>query len=55
MNGPLHGFVYRIENTGSDAEPHYSSDPKRIKAGQADLDVYGWPSPNLLTLIKMVI
>ena len=46
MNGPLHGFVYCIENTGSDAEPHYSSDPKRIKAGQADLDVYGWPSPN---------
>ena len=37
-----------------DAEPHYSSDPKRIKAGQ-DLDVYDGHRQTLLTLIKMVI
>ena len=45
-NGPLHGFIYLITNNGSDQEPDYSKQPKRIKAGGDDIDVYGWPSPN---------
>ncbi len=44
-NGPLHGYVYVIENTGSDANPDYTGE-KRVVAGGRDIDVYGWPSPN---------
>lgn len=45
-NGPLHGYVYWIENGGTDADPNYSDRPVRIKAAGNDIDVYGWPSPN---------
>jgi hypothetical protein len=45
-NGPLHGYVYLIENYGTDVEPDYSSQPRRLKAGGGDIDVYGRPSPN---------
>ena len=45
-NGPLHGYVYLIENVGTDAEPNYSDTPVRLRAGGGDIDVYGWPSPN---------
>ncbi|MCA9179387.1 MAG: exo-alpha-sialidase [Planctomycetales bacterium] len=43
-NGPLHGFVYLLRNRGG-AEPTYD-EPQRIQAGGAEIDVYGWPSPN---------
>ncbi len=45
-NGPLHGYVYLIENNGSNAQPDFSDDPVRLRAGGGDIDVYGWPSPN---------
>lgn len=45
-NGPLHGYLYLIENTGSSKTPSYSDAPKQIKAGGSEIDVYGWPSPN---------
>lgn len=45
-NGPLHGYVYLIENDGTDSQPQYTDKPKRIKADGSDIDVYGWPSPN---------
>ena len=45
-NGRLHGYVYLIENNGTDAEPVYSGLPRRLKAAGGDIDVYGWPSPN---------
>ena len=45
-NGPLHGYVYLIENNGTDPEPDYSDKARRLKAGGGDIDVYGWPSPN---------
>lgn len=45
-NGPLHGYVYLIENAGSDAEPKYSDKPRKIRAGGGEIDVYGWPSPS---------
>ena len=45
-NGPLHGYVYLIHNTGTDRHPSYSETPRRIRAGGGDIDVYGWPSPN---------
>ena len=43
--GPLRGFVYYIRNQGSDAKPRYDT-PVRITAGDAPLEVFGWPSPN---------
>jgi predicted neuraminidase len=45
-NGPLHGFVYLIENEGSDSVPAYSQHPRKLQAGGGDIDVFGWPSPN---------
>ena len=41
-NGPLHGYVYLIENQdGTYAEPG------RLEAGGKPLDVYGAPTPNM--------
>ncbi|NNE92108.1 MAG: hypothetical protein HKN23_10710 [Verrucomicrobiales bacterium] len=45
-NGPLHGYVYFVENEGSDAEPKYSNKRTKIEAGGGVIDVYGWPCPN---------
>lgn len=42
-NGPLHGYVYLIENT----DGKYSDKPVKIEAAGSPIDVYGWPSPNL--------
>ncbi|QDT04590.1 FG-GAP repeat protein [Rubripirellula lacrimiformis] len=47
-NGPLHGYVYLIVNEGDDDSPKYTTDAKRLQAGGGDLDVYGWPSPNMI-------
>ena len=45
INGPLHGHVYWMRNTGSNAKPVYA--PKQfVEAGGAKVDVYGWPTPN---------
>ncbi len=46
-NGPLHGYVYLIENMGTVESARYSPTPVRLRAGGGDIDVYGWPSPNL--------
>lgn len=45
-NGPLHGFLYLVENAGSDESPQFSQQPIRIQADGSDLDVYGWPCHN---------
>jgi hypothetical protein len=44
-NGPLHGYVYWLRNTGSDAEPKYES-PSLVMAGDAPVDTFGCPTPN---------
>ncbi len=41
-NGPLHGWVYLIENE----DGKYSNKPIKIEAAGSPIDVYGWPSPN---------
>ena len=41
-NGPLHGYVYWLENEGGKYR-----DGGRIRAGGQALDVYGLPSPNM--------
>ncbi|MEM9644726.1 MAG: exo-alpha-sialidase [Planctomycetota bacterium] len=45
-NGPLHGFIYVVTNHGSDQVPEYDESPFRLRAGDGELDVYGWPCPN---------
>jgi FG-GAP repeat. len=44
MNGPLHGYVYLLENTGTDASPVFGK-PRRLEADTRPIDVYGMPSP----------
>ena len=44
--GPLHGFVYLLRNTGTNAKPKYEK-PAKIAAGGKPIDVYGMPTPNL--------
>jgi len=46
QNGPLHGFVYVVRNSGSDEEPDWQIGEK-LKADNESIDVYGWPSPCL--------
>ncbi len=40
-NGPLHGYVYFIENVNDKYQK-----PVRLKAGGKEIDVFGMPSPN---------
>ncbi|MFP4502470.1 MAG: FG-GAP repeat domain-containing protein [Candidatus Hydrogenedentota bacterium] len=44
-NGPLHGYVYFIKNTGTNDKPDWA-EPVQLEAGGEILDVYGAPSPN---------
>ncbi|MBP85604.1 MAG: hypothetical protein CMJ64_02635 [Planctomycetaceae bacterium] len=44
-NGPLHGYVYLLRNTGTTAKPTYD-DPIQITSGGEPIDVFGWPSPS---------
>ena len=43
--GPLHGYVYLIENVGTSKNPEYA-DHVPVTAGGEPVDVYGMPSPN---------
>ncbi len=45
-NGPLHGYVYCLLNTGANDKPKYR-DAIKILADGKPVDVYGMPSPNL--------
>lgn len=40
-NGPLHGYVYLVENINGTYAPY-----RRLEAGGAPIDMYGAPSPN---------
>lgn len=43
--GPLRGFVYVVHNSGTIAAPKYDK-PEKVLAGEAPVEVFGWPSPN---------
>lgn len=45
MNGPLHGWVYFIKNTGTTEKPVYA-EPQFIEADGKRLETFGCPSPN---------
>jgi hypothetical protein len=42
--GPLHGYLYLLKNTGTNAAPVYAK-PVQLTAGGVPIDVYGRPSP----------
>ncbi len=42
--GPLRGKLYLARNTATNDAPRYA-EAERIQAGDAPLEVYGWPSP----------
>jgi hypothetical protein len=44
-NGPIHGHIYVMKNTGTNEDPEYT-DAMQVQAGGEPLDVYGAPSPN---------
>ena len=46
IKGPLRGFVYVLRNVGTNDKPKYL-DAVRVQAAGKDLEVFGWPSPNL--------
>jgi predicted neuraminidase len=46
-NGPLRGTIYLIENLGTDANPRYDANPRRLEGEGGPLELFGWPSPNL--------
>ncbi|TWT77839.1 FG-GAP repeat protein [Posidoniimonas polymericola] len=45
-NGPLHGYVLVALNRGTNDTPEYD-EPVKLRAGGAEIDVYGMPSPCL--------
>ena len=44
-NGPLHGYVYYLHNSGTNGKPQYDAAVK-VMAGGKPIDVYGRPCPN---------
>ncbi len=44
-NGPLHGYVYLLRNTGTTEAPVYA-EPVKLEAGGAVIDTFGMPSPS---------
>jgi len=44
-HGPLHGYVYLVRNSGTNAEPRYA-EAQKVNAGGKQVDGFGMPSPN---------
>jgi hypothetical protein len=49
-NGPLHGYIYLIENEGSNENPKYKEPIQLLNTDGIPLNVYGRPSPNFADL-----
>jgi hypothetical protein len=45
-NGPLHGYVYLLKNTGTEAQPVYGAPEKILTVDGKPVDAFGMPSPN---------
>ena len=45
MNGPLHGYVYLLRNTGTTGDSHYA-DLVKIRGSGEPIDVFGIPLPS---------
>lgn len=49
QQGPLHGHIYVMRNTGINDAPKYA-EAMQVQAGGNALDVYGAPSPNFVDM-----
>ena len=47
-NGPLHGYIYLIENVGNNENPKYIEPIQLLNTDGVPLNVYGRPSPNFV-------
>ncbi len=47
-NGPLHGYIYWIENRGSNEQPDYAEPVQLLNVDGAALDVFGKPSSSFV-------
>lgn len=45
-NGPLHGYVYLLKNSGTDEKPVYGKPGKVLTTEGKPVDVFGMPTPN---------
>ena len=45
QNGPLHGYVYLLRNTGTEESPVYAA-PEKVMTEKGPVDVLGMPSPS---------
>ena len=45
-NGPLHGYVYLLRNSGTEAQPVYGAPEKLLTTDGKPVDVFGMPTPN---------
>lgn len=45
INGPLHGFVLLLRNSGTNQMPSYAA-PVKVMSGSEPIDTFGCPSPN---------
>lgn len=45
-NGPLHGYVYLLRNSGTEAQPAYGAPEKLLTTDGKPVDVFGMPTPN---------
>lgn len=45
-NGPLHGYIYLLENEGNNKKPKYKEPIQLLNTDGVPLNVYGRPSPN---------
>ena len=45
-NGPLHGYVYLLENTGTNDSPVYADPTQLVTEAGDPIDVFGMPSPS---------
>lgn len=44
-NGPLHGYVFLLDNVGTEQEPKYA-EAKKVEAAGEPIDTYGMASPS---------
>lgn len=47
-NGPLHGYIYILQNKGTNENPLYMDPIQILDTDGSSIDVYGRPSPNFI-------
>lgn len=48
LNGPLRGYLYIVKNIGTNEQPKYAASLLLKDIDEKNLEVFGWPCPNML-------